>query len=56
MSRAAIYTRISKHNPKVPKVEDQDAMCRKLAERYGHEVVKVYQDDGISASYFRGPP
>jgi site-specific DNA recombinase len=54
--RAAIYTRISKNNPNVPKVEDQEAMCQKLAKAHGYEVVEVYTDDGISASKFLNRP
>lgn len=55
-NRAAIYTRISKHNDRVPKVEEQEAMCRDLAKKRGYEIVKVYADDGISASKFKDRP
>lgn len=57
-TRAAIYTRISKNNPNVPKVENQEAMCRDLAEKCGYEVVLggVYVDDGITASAFKNRP
>ncbi|KAA1375971.1 recombinase family protein [Aeromicrobium fastidiosum] len=48
--RAAIYCRISKHNDRVPKVEEQEALCRKTAKAAGYDVVVVYVDDGISAS------
>ena len=49
VKRAAIYCRISQHNENVPKVQDQEAMCRALAAQFGYEVVTVYVDDGISA-------
>lgn len=47
---AALYLRISKHDPKIPKVEVQEALCRELADRHDLKVVAVYVDDGISAS------
>lgn len=56
--RAGIYTRISKNNPRVPKVEDQAADGYALAKAQGYQVVDgcVYVDDGISASTFKGRP
>lgn len=46
---AAIYCRISLKDEAVPKVEQQEEQCLKLAEAFGYDVVKVYTDDGISA-------
>lgn len=54
--KAAVYCRISKKVEHIPKVEDQEAMCRDLAKRNDLEVVKVYVDDGISASKFLDRP
>lgn len=56
--RAGIYTRISKNNPKVPKVEDQAADGYALAKAQGYQVVEgcVYTDNGISASTFKDRP
>jgi DNA invertase Pin-like site-specific DNA recombinase len=49
--RAAIYTRISNDPEGREKgVENQEEVCRALAEREGHEVVSVYTDNDISAS------
>jgi len=60
--RGGIYCRISlkkktedTKNP-IPKVEAQEDMCRTLAEAHEIEVVKVYTDDGISASTFKDRP
>lgn len=48
--RGGVYCRISLKDPNIPKVEQQEAMCRKLAEAHGVEVVAVYVDDGVGAS------
>ncbi|CAN5261692.1 hypothetical protein BH09ACT3_BH09ACT3_08590 [soil metagenome] len=48
--RAAIYARISKADKKVPKVENQIALCKALAEDHGYDVVATFEDDGIVAS------
>jgi site-specific DNA recombinase len=53
---AAIYARISKTDPGVPKVENQIEQCRALATRLGVEVVEVYTDDGISAAKLLNRP
>lgn len=49
MKTAAIYARISKADKTVPKTEQQIAQCQALAEANGYEVIKVYEDDGLSA-------
>jgi len=48
--RAAIYCRISKKEPKVEKVELQQAACRELAKANKYLVQGVFTDDGVSAS------
>lgn len=53
---AAIYARISEHDPRVPKVQVQETSCRELAKVVGYEVVRVFVDDGISASTFKDRP
>ena len=47
--RAAIYVRISKQVKGKDKTGNQEAECRRLADRLGLTVVSVYEDDGISA-------
>jgi DNA invertase Pin-like site-specific DNA recombinase len=47
---AGIYARISRADNKAPKVENQIALCRALADDHGYEVVSVFEDDGIAAS------
>ena len=54
--RGAIYCRISLKDKNIPKVERQEAMCRKLADANDIEITKVYVDDGISASTFKDRP
>src|SRR6266508_1626123 len=49
-TRAAIYCRISEdRHGTSQKVEDQEADCRRLAERLGLEVVEVYVDNDLTA-------
>jgi DNA invertase Pin-like site-specific DNA recombinase len=49
-TRAAIYCRISEDRHGTgQKVEDQEADCRRLAERLGLEVVEVYVDNDLTA-------
>ncbi|WP_350351936.1 recombinase family protein [Microbacterium sp. A8/3-1] len=50
--RAGIYARISKKDKQVPKVENQIAMLRQIAEDEGWTVddAHVFHDDGIAAS------
>lgn len=47
-TRAVIYARISKDDPSVDAIADQERRCRDLAEREGYAVVAVHSDDGIS--------
>lgn len=55
--RGAIYCRISLKDPNVPKVENQEAMCRKLAQASGIDVGdRIYVDDGFGASAFKDRP
>jgi len=56
LRRAAVYCRISKSDPSQPKVEVQEADCRRLAQVAGYEVTAVYVDDGLSASGFKNRP
>jgi site-specific DNA recombinase len=56
MKRAAVYARISKSNPDVPKVAAQVADCRQLAAASGYEITDVFIDDGISGSTFADRP
>jgi site-specific DNA recombinase len=55
---AAIYARISVNDPTVPKVGDQEAMCRTRAQQEGLKVLDefVYPEDGITASKFLDRP
>jgi DNA invertase Pin-like site-specific DNA recombinase len=49
-TRAAVYCRISEDRHGTgQKVEDQEADCRRLAERLGLEVVEVYVDNDLTA-------
>ncbi|GAB3608576.1 recombinase family protein [Humibacter ginsengiterrae] len=48
--RAAIYCRISKKDPNVPSVKNQEADCRRLADQLDADVIAVFVDDGISAT------
>jgi site-specific DNA recombinase len=49
-TRAAIYCRISEDRHGTgQKVEDQEADCRRLAERLGLEVVEVFVDNDLTA-------
>ncbi|MFP1601900.1 recombinase family protein [Microbacterium sp. 2216-1] len=45
---AAIYARISLKDRDVPKTAQQVEQCRKMAETFGYDVTRVYEDDGIS--------
>jgi DNA invertase Pin-like site-specific DNA recombinase len=49
-NRAAAYARISTKDKRVPKVANQLADLRKLAEQRGYELCGEYEDDGVSAS------
>jgi len=49
--RAAIYARYSdKKKQNERSIEDQVALCRRVAERAGYVVVSVYEDRGISGA------
>lgn len=50
--RAGIYLRISEDRPDGAGVERQEKECRERAERLGWQVVKVFEDNDISASSF----
>lgn len=50
--RAGLYCRISLKDPNIPKVEQQEDICRGMAKANGMEVVALYVDDGIGASHF----
>jgi len=52
--RAAIYARFSTDLQRSESIQDQEHLCRALANRHGWEVVGVFGDRGMSgASTFR---
>jgi site-specific DNA recombinase len=53
--RGGIYVRMSQSRGEM-KIEQQEAQGRKLAQDHGIEIVAVYVDDGISATYFKDRP
>lgn len=51
--RAAIYARISRADNKAPKIKNQIARCRALADQHGYVIPDdtfIYADEGIAAS------
>lgn len=54
MSRAVIYTRLSKDEPGSHSLDDQERDCRDLAERRGLTVAEVYREREGTSAYRQG--